>query len=211
MALAETTFSAAVGLTDKSVQVTSATGISAGMLIQAGAEWMQVTQDYVASNTVVGVLRGRNGSLQQAHPVTERLTFGVASDFSNVAPGAIVNNPPAGRARPTVTYSASGAITLPVAGEDLMVIINGTSVCAMTIANPSKDLDGCIVYIVANGAAAHTLTVGGSSGIGGAGSNYDVLTANGTGTSAVTLIACNELWVASAMTGTLTNIAWALA
>jgi hypothetical protein len=106
------------------------------------------------------------------------------------------------------SYSAAGAISLPTAGSDSVAVLNGAVVLAMTLANPGKDLDGSILYIVANGAAAHTVTY--DAGWGGAGSSYDVLTANGTGTCSASLMAINEKWVLlGPIGGTLTNAIFA--
>jgi hypothetical protein len=112
--------------------------------------------------------------------------------------------------RRIVSYSASGAIAMPNAGEDLVVFLNGTSALAMTLADPGKDINGSLLFVAAGGAAAHTVTS--ASGIGGAGSNYDVLTASGTGTPGLVLLALNGVWVnIGSIAGTLTNVAFAIA
>jgi hypothetical protein len=68
-------------------------------------------------------------------------------------------------------------------------------------------MDGCLLTIVGNGAAAHVLTFTG--GFSGAGTSYDVITVNATAPIAVQAIACNAVWVALAavpLAGTVTNI-----
>ena len=87
------------------------------------------------------------------------------------------------------------------------VILNGTSVITLTIPVPTKDMDGCLLTIVGNGAAAHILTFTG--GLSGAGASYDVVTVNATAPIAMQAMACNGLWMsftAVPIAGTVTNI-----
>jgi hypothetical protein len=210
MALAETTLSAACGANDRSITVASATSLAAGRLIEIDGEVMQVTKDYVAASTQPNVTRGLNGTAQKAHPSGARVTHGEATDFGDPAPGTSTNFPAAGLAFKRVSYSASGAIELPEPGSMRLAMLNGTSVLAMTLAVPTKAMDGVILFVVGNGKAAHTLTV--SGGIGAAGASYDVATFDANGQNAVMLIAANEVWVLlSPMTGTLTAVVPAIA
>lgn len=206
MALATTTLSTAVALTDKSIVVASATSVAAGRFLLIDDEWMQVTTGYVTAATTVPVIRGLHGSVQRAHPVTANVTHGLASDFdSSPAQGFVTQ--PYQRAVRVDSYSASGAITLPKSGEDLRVLLNGTSVLAMTIADPPKDIDGAQLVILSNGTAAHTLTF--ASGIGGESTSYDVITQNASGPCAYVFYAANGFWLwptHPAATGTVTNI-----
>ena len=207
MALAETTLSVACAATDNSITVASATSVAAKRIVVVDGEVMQVQAGYV-SGTSVPVLRGQEGTLRVAHAVSARVVHGEASDFGS----SLYPTPysPRGWGRKVVSYSAAGAIELPSPGEDRIVILNGTDVLAMTLANPTKDLDGCVLTIAGNGAAAHTVTY--TAGVGGAGNSYDVFTCNATAPASFKLIAINELWyLESAVTGTLTNNAWALA
>lgn len=206
MALATTTLSAAITATAKSLTVASATSVAAGRLLLVDDEIMQVTKGYVTASTTVPVLRGQAGTVASAHPVTANVTHGDAADFDTV-PAQAMNSMPHQRVVRIVSYSASGAIDLPKTGEDLRVILNGTSVIAATIAAPPKDIDGSKLTILSNGTAAHTLTFAG--GVGGEGSSYDVITQNSGGPCAYDFYACNGVWlipVAAAMTGTVTNL-----
>lgn len=205
MALATTTLSAAVAQADNVIVVASATSVAAGRLIIIDQEVMQVVQSYV-SGTTVGVLRGRDGTAQVAHKVTANVTHGLGSDFS--LPGA------QGEAtyvtqRPILCTSitATSTLTLPPAGCDLRVILNGTAAITLTIPVPTKDMDFCKLTIISNGAAAHIPTFTG--GVGGAGNNYDAFTFNSTGTLALEAYAANGAWAmpaAPGITGTVTNI-----
>lgn len=194
-------------VTDNSIVVASATSVAAGRLIRIDSEWMKVNQSYT-SGTTVGVLRGQEGSAVLAHNTTANVTHGLAADFSapplGVSAAATV---PATRARRTVSITATSTLALPSAGEDLFVILNGTSVITLTVPVPTKDLDGTELTIVGNGAAAHVLTFTG--GLSGAGTSYDVITVNATAPIAVKVVAVNGLWtsiIATPMAGTVTNI-----
>ena len=205
MALATTTLSSAVAVDDTSVVVASATSFDAGRLVLVDQEVMQVAQNYT-SGTTVDVLRGVNGSATVTHVVTSNVTHGDATDFSTAASQEIIGYQ-ASRATVISSITATGTLTLPKAGTDARVILNGTSVIALTIPVPTKDMDGTLLTIVGNGAAAHTLTFTG--GVSGAGSSYDVVTTNSTAPIALTAIACNGLWnsfVATPLAGTVTNI-----
>lgn len=212
MALATTTLSSAVALTDNTIVVASATSITAGRIVLIDQEIMQVVQSYV-SGTTVGVLRGRDGTVQAAHKATANVTHGLASDFAT-PPGGLDNSNTYGVVRATVvqSLSATATLTLPPAGTDLRLVLNGTGAITLTIPVPTKDMDGCMLTIVSNGVAAHLLTFTG--GLSGAGSSYDVITINSSAPAAFQFIACNALWFAlcgPAMGGTVTNIIGSIA
>lgn len=209
MALTTTTLAAAVAVNDTSLTVTSATGFSAGYIIQLDQEMLQVAKSYV-SGTSIPVLRGQGGTATAAHVNKANITVGLASDFSNPTPQAIVAK---SVLRPVteVTVSATGSLTLPVDGSDVRVIIAGTSVITLTVPVPTKDMDNCRLTISSNGAAQHLLTFTG--GLSGAGGNYDVITINATAPASFDFIAVNGLWQAvcgPAISGTTTNIAGAI-
>lgn len=205
MSLTTTTLSSAIAATDTSLVVASATGFAAGNKIVIDGENFTVLNSYV-SGTTIPVLRGQGGTVVSAHPATANVTTGLASDFANAGPQQQVTYPYAGRVRTVASYSASGAIALPTPGTDVFAIINGTNALDMTLAAPTKDMDGSFVYVCPNGAAAHTLTVAG--GVGGAGTSYDKFTLAADPVLFV-LAAANGAWVfpiAAAITGTVTNI-----
>lgn len=212
MALTTTTLSAAVTATARSIKVASATGFSAGYFILVDSEMMRTTQDYVAGTTTVGVIRGVNGTKQKAHVTTANATTGLGSDFNDPAEGGPSNVYPTQRATLLQSITATSTLALPQAGSDLRVILNGTSVITLTVPVPTKDMDGCELTIVGNGAAAHLLTFTG--GLSGAGGSYDIFTVNATAPVAVKVIACNGVWVAftaPAWTGTVTALVGGIA
>lgn len=211
MALAKTTLSAAVAASDNVINLTSATSVSAGRLILVDNEWMKVQSSYV-SGTAIPVLRGINGSVQGAHVATANAIHGDAADFVNPpAQSPVAVNAPLSRVRDVKSYSAAGAIDLPSAGSDRVAILNGTSALAMTLANPGKDNDGDILFIVGNGKAAHTVTY--TAGFGNTGSSYDVATFTGNGQCSLMLVAANEIWMlcGAPQAGTVTNMAITIA
>lgn len=206
MALATTTLSSACAAGDNSIVVASATSLAAGRLVLIDQEMMQVAQSWV-SGTTVPVLRGRDGSVTADHKVTANVTHGLASDFAP-PPGQFATTYPV--ARPVIIQSltTSAAFSTPYGNADYRVMLNGTSVIALTLTSPTKDMDGCRVMIVGNGAAAHTITYT-TTGFSGAGGNYDLITTNATAPIAYEFVACNGLWVllvAVPMAGTVTNV-----
>lgn len=206
MALTTTTLSAACAVDDTQISVTSATGFAANSLVQVGQEFMQVYSNYV-SGTILQVRRGLNSTFPYAHPSGTNATAGTPTDFAGPSATVVTAYPLSGLRRKRLEYSASGAITLPTSGEDMIAVLNGTSALAMTIAVPTKDIDGSFLWIVSNGAAAHTITFTG--GLSGAGTSYDVITVNATAPIAVHAMACNGLWmsiVSTPMAGTVTAI-----
>jgi hypothetical protein len=208
MALVHTTVSAAVTLADTAITVASATGFSAGYSIRINDEMMRVGGAYV-SGTSIPVIRGQEGTQVKAHAVTTGVVCGAATDWATSGgPQTLLQYPMAGRARTVTSYGASGAITLPTAGTDVVAILNGTSVLAMTVAIPTKDMDGCLLWIAGDGAAAHTATFAG--GLSGASTSYDVITVNATAPVLLgPFMAVNSLWlcaVAVPMAGTVTAV-----
>jgi hypothetical protein len=191
MALTTTTLSAACGQTDVSIAVTSATSFVAGMFVKVDDEVMQIAKNYV-SGTTIPVQRGLDGSKQTTHVSSTNVTIFLASDETPSAQ-TVVQFPTAGTPRRKLYYAAAGAITLPNAGEDMVAIIIGTSTLAMTLADPTKDMDGSFLYIISNGKGAHTVTYTG--GVGAGGTTMDVGTYNTTEQTGCALMAANGKWV----------------
>ena len=192
MALATTTLSAAVSITDNVIVVASATSLAAGRIIKIDGEYLKINQAYT-SGTTVGVTRGQEGSVTAAHQSGANVMTALASDLA-AAPASVnesVLN--AGQMSVTTTsYSAAGAIAFGLS-QWTVAIINGTAALAMTITNPTKDQDGCYLHIVANGKAAHTVTY--TAGLGNGGASFDVGTFSATLAMSSLLVACNGFWV----------------
>ena len=213
MAVTKTTLSRAVALTDKSIVVASATGFAAGYEVKIDGEIMKVTQDYT-SGTTIPVLRGRGGTVQATHQASAVVSVGVGSDFPNPTPGATATAYDALWARSYKSYSVAGAIDLPQAANELAVrAILGTSTLAMTLAQPGKEIDGALLLIVAAAKSQSTITLPSASGVGNAGSSYDVITLQNAGDPAFLFVACNGVWCLAGgiLTGTTTALSGAIA
>ena len=204
MALTTTTLAAAVAVNDTSISVASATGFAKGEYVRVGDEWM--LQTAAAIGTIIPVFRGVNTTVNKAHATGANVTVGTGDEFAAPAPTLGAAYPLAGRARLMTSYTADGAISLGTGGTDTVAVLNGTSVLAMTLVVPTKDMDGDILIVIGNGKAAHTLTFG--TAIGNAGSGYTVLTFPAGGQVAWMGMAMNGIWVAlpSPYAGTVTNI-----
>lgn len=197
MALTLTTLSGAVIVDQNTISVASATGFAAGSFIQIDQEILQVQKGYV-SGTSIPVIRGLDGTATQAHPTGAQVKVGLASDFLGPAPQVVTGTPIGAYARTRISYTAAGAITLPLPGNDVDAVLNGTVALAMTLANPTIDMDGCRLCVVGNGKAAHTVTY--TAGLGNVGAAADVITFKADQSQAVRLLACGGFWVTEGMT-----------
>lgn len=195
MAFNYTTFSAAVAVGDRSVNVASATGLAPGVFIRAGYEVMQVTKDYT-SGTNPNVLRGVDGTQNLAHNSGEFVSIGLGSDFPNPGVGGPAVTYPNIPSTDYRTYAAAGAITLPSPGRNMIAEIIGTGALAMTVAAPTKDQAGCRLFVVGNGKAAHTVTF--TTGLGAVGATADVATFKADQQQGLEVIACGLAWIPSA-------------
>lgn len=217
MALVNPTLASAFGVSDTVMVVSASTGITARAKVELDGELLQVSGGYSAAvqGVNVPVLRGRNGTYAAAHPSGAKVRIGQASDaeWGTQAPQTVTQFPIATPARMRTSYSASGAITLPTPGNDMVAMLNGTSVLAMTIADPATAADASLLWIASNGVAAHTLTF--ASGLSGAGGSYDVITVNaGAPVLVGPFMAVNGKWQCAAsipIAGTVTNVTAALA
>lgn len=208
MALTRTTLSGALNANDTLLRVASATGFAAGEYIKVDDEFMLTTE---VSGTNISVMRGVNGTATVAHAVTAGVVTGTGDEFVGDAVATAATYPLAGRQRRKESFTAAFTVTLDP-GIDKTIVLNGTSVIAVTVPIPTVDMDGDELNFVSNGAAAHTITFTG--GLSGAGSGYDVVTINATAPSALKVVACNALWVAYSqppMGGTVTNIIGSIA
>lgn len=193
MALTLTTLSGAVAIDQNTISVASGTGAASGTLVLVDQEVMEITDGYV-SGTSVPVLRGREGTATQAHASGAQVKFFLASDNAGMPPQQAAPFPITAPARTRISYTAAGAITLPLPGNDADAVLNGTTILAMTLAQPTTDMDGCRITIMGNGKAAHTVTLPAASGLGNVGGAADVITFKADQSQAFTLVACGGFW-----------------
>lgn len=214
MALTTTTLNGAVSADQVTIRVTSGTGFGKGKLIRVDDEEMQQTADADSSATdIIPVRRGVGASAAQAHVTGANVEVGNPyDDFGGDAVATAATYPLAGRQRRIRSYSASGAITLPSPGTDMVAVLNGTSTLTMTVAAPTKDMDGCLLTVIGNGKSASTVAYDSTNGLGNAGSGYDLITFQNAGLVAMTTMACNGFWVAinAPITGTSTALSVAV-
>ena len=168
MAQTTTTISAAVGATDLTIPVTSASGFAAGNYLRLDNEFMVVT---AVSGTNISVrARGDKGSGAVAHNILAVANTGLDSDLAVQPMGQASQIDPQ---FPTiVTYSAAGAIAIP--NQNTMVVLNGGAARAMTLAGPGKDQDGLTLTVLNASAYAHTVTY--TAGFYGDTTSSDVIT-----------------------------------
>lgn len=197
MAITLTTLAGAVVVDQNTITVASATGAAAGTFVQIDQEVMQIQKGYV-SGVSIPVLRGLDGSATQAHATAAQVKFYLATDSTGMPPQQTAPMAITAPARTRISYSAAGAITLPLPGNDVDAVLNGTVALAMTLANPTTDMDGCRLTVVGNGKAAHTVTY--TAGLGNVGAAADVITFKADQSQAVRLMACGGFWVTEGMT-----------
>ena len=168
MAETTTTISAAVGATDLIIPVTSATGFTAGNYLKLDNEFMVVT---AVSGTNISVrARGDKGTGAVAHNILGIANTGLDSDLAVQPLGQSAQIDPQ---FPTiVTYSAAAAIAIP--NQNTLVVLNGASARAMTLAGPGKDQDGLTLTVLNGSAMAHTVTY--TAGFYGDTTSSDVIT-----------------------------------
>ncbi len=202
MALANTTLGAAKAVGDTFLTVASATGFAPRYLVRIGDESYQVGKGYVAGSLQVPIGLEKGGTVVEAHPIGAQVTVGTQADWAQqTSPQANSSFPIAGRARVITEYAADGAIALPPSGADALAVLVGTAHTGLTLAVPSKDLNGCKLTVLDLTAAAHVITVAG--GIGG--SAIVTLTFDSSGRAMIDLVAYNELWYVPALSGTTTG------
>ena len=193
MTLATTTLNGAVAVDANVITVAAATNFAAGGFLRIDDEIMQIQKTYL-SGLVIPVLRGRETSLTAAHVTGANVTHFLGTDTTTLAGQVVGSFITAGRARPIISISASGAIPNPVPGIDTVVVLNGTSVLTMTMTSPTKDCDGTLLTVIGNGIAAHTVTYT-TVGFGNVGTTADVMTFSATQQQGFQCMAMNGIWV----------------
>jgi hypothetical protein len=156
MALTSTTLASVKALGDKTIKLTSATGIANKMLVKVDQEWMRVTD--VTLSPTIGVVPGYNGSAASPHGILAPVVFGTPNDFigPSINPQIEVVSQ---------SFGTDGAITglqgtgVPVV--DTVVYLTKATAGAYTIALPAADQSNTITFISTT-AAAHVVTMTGN-------------------------------------------------
>ncbi len=159
MSVTATTLAGAKAANDKTIKLTSATGIANKMLVKVDQEWMRVTD--VSQSPTVQVVPGYNGSAATPHGILAPVEYGYPADFNA---GPTIN--------PQIeivsqSFGVDSAITglggtgVPVV--DTVVYLTKATAGAYTIALPGQGQSNTITFISTT-AAAHTVTMTGNPG-----------------------------------------------
>lgn len=197
MAITLTTLNGAVVVDQNTITVTSATGFAAGNIVQVDQETMQIAKGYPISGspvTLIPVLRGVDGTKTTPHANAAQVKTGTGADFLGPEAQETTSMPIGSPARVRISISASGALPQPLPGNDLDVVLNGTSVIAATLTNPTTDMDGCRMVVMGNGIGAHTITYT-TVGFGNVGATADLITFSATQAQAIQFVACGGFWL----------------
>jgi hypothetical protein len=201
MAFTRTTLSAAQGLNDTTALVASLTGLAVGDLIRIDNEMEKIVGPLpTAATTPINVLRGQEGTIQAAHPVTAGVIDGKTqtnlqtADWGQAAGGAaspaMLATP---RPRKVISLTAAATLDLPTPGTDLLVILNGTAAIAVTVPAPTGANDGDRLTVIGNGKAAHTVIF--TTGLGAVGATADTVTFAAAQQQGFEAIAAGVAWV----------------
>ena len=195
-----TTAAAAIGKNDTTILFTAITDLVLGNLCKVDDEFVKIIAPLsLLTTTPQPVLRGQEGTAQVAHVTGAKIYLGanpsssLAGDWGQPTPGGLAPTVmPLTRAKRRISYAAAGAITLPNPGEDMVATLVGTTILAMTVANPSKLADGDTLLIEGDGKAAHTVTY--AAGVGNVGATADVFTFNAAQAQSFLLQAAGGFW-----------------
>lgn len=179
MALTRTTLSLAALATDRVIQVTSATGFVVGRKVLIEDERTEIVS---VDGTNIGLgLRGQGGTKASDHNILSPV---IVSD------GTVGDWPVTPKKHAMITYGAAGAIAIPE--YNAVIALVAASAAAMTIADPSKAMDGLELCIIAQAAQAYTLT--NTTGFGAGGGSLDVGTFGGAIGDNIVIVALGGKW-----------------
>jgi hypothetical protein len=187
MAVNGTKLAAAIDASTLDISVASATGASAGRICKIEDEYSVVVK---VSGTIISLRsRGDHGTVSRPHNIGAPVAFADATDFETI-PGAR-HRGQYEQKDDVIFYGAAGAIAIP--DKDATIVLDGATVLAMTLADPSRLQEGRKLSIVANGAAAHTITA--AAGFNAGGASVDVGTFAAAVGNGLDIVAVNGKWV----------------
>jgi hypothetical protein len=173
MSLTNTTLAAACGAADLTLRLTSVTGAVVGAPLKIENEYVGAVLSIVSPFVTVRD-RGAEGTLAVAHNALAPVNLAAAASDFIAIPAGSTNQVPPFRER-VQYYSVNGAIALP--DQNTTVILNKAGVAAMTLADPTRDMEGLEMTIMAGTAQANTVTY--TTGFNGGGAATDVGTFGG--------------------------------
>jgi hypothetical protein len=169
MAITATTLSTAVlagnPSTDYFINVASATGITAPNFTSgAGITWLLIDQEFMlvtsVSGTVIGVLRGQNGTQATPHVINSQVQIGLPGDYANFGEflgASLTVKQTEGSLNWPATFLAGTADAIPAGVAGFYVVKTG-SADLMTLAAPTAAQEGNIIQVWSDTAFAHTIT-----------------------------------------------------
>jgi hypothetical protein len=197
MAITITATTAAIGINDNTVRVTSTTGAST-------SGWMQIDGEYsipvqiVDTTTIKVRSRGTFGGSAQPHNAGAPVSFGLPEDL--VAPAPTLTAQRDEGQDNIQSYSVNGAFDLAkLRSPHTTVLLTKAGVLALTLASPSAAIDGYEVTFISRTANAHTLSY--TAGFSGDTTASDVLTFGGAIGESATIKAVNGTWAITALNG----------
>jgi hypothetical protein len=165
MAITATTLSAAAGSSDTTINVTSATGITApNNQTGSGITLLLIDQEYLCvvsvSGTAIGVLRAQYGTQAKAHSTKATVSIGLNSDFQKnqeiYANTSTIRSTTNAFVRPALILSGTtDAIDPSIPGY---YVIKTGAADACTLITPTAAMEGNIIEIFSDTAYAHTVT-----------------------------------------------------
>ncbi|HYC54519.1 MAG TPA: hypothetical protein VEL28_06255 [Candidatus Binatia bacterium] len=197
MAITITSTTAAIGINENTVRVTSTTGAST-------SGWMQIDGEYsipvqiVDATTIKVRSRGTFGGSAQPHNAGAPVSFGLPEDL--VAPAPTLTAQRDEGQDNIQSYSVNGAVDLGrIRSPHTDILLTKAGVLALTLAAPSAAIDGYTISFIARTANAHTLTY--SAGFSGGTTSNDVATFGGAVGDSLTVKAINGTWAPIATNG----------
>lgn len=156
MAITATTISSAIGATDLSLTVASATGITAGNFTTgSGITYLFCEQEAMlvtaVNGTVIGVQRGILGTAASAHGASAPIISGLPSDFTNFIPSikAAQDYVPAN----FIGWSAPVTMANTITATGAYFHTTGTTILK-TLTAPANVVEGGEITIVFDGSGA---------------------------------------------------------
>ena|ERR1035437_6606688 len=189
MALTATTLAGAKATNDKTIKLTSGTGIAKKMLVLVDGEFMRVTD--VSLSPTVSVVPGYEGTTAGPHAVLAVAIYGNPVDFTGPEIGGPVSN------------SIGVNATYQPPSYDQTVYLTKATALAVTLSNPASIGDQNTITFIQAGAGAHVITY--TQGFNGDTTSSDTATWPAAGFAALTIKAQNGAWVpvASASLGVI--------
>lgn len=165
MAITATTLASACGLNDLTVNVASATGITAPSFQTAsGITYLFIDQELMQvislSGTVISVKRGMSGTVQAVHVINAQVQIGSPSDFSQFIEylgSSLTARQTEGSLNWPATFLSGSTDAIP-AGVAGFYVVKTAGVNAMTLAAPTAAQEGNIITIQSDTTNAHTIT-----------------------------------------------------